>query len=93
MLFSLDADRHELRVGTQAVALTPVEFRLLACFSQQPGRILSRQKLLDAAYTDYRVVNDRTVDSHIRNLRRKFEELGLTPIASVYGVGFRLEAG
>jgi len=73
------------------VALTPVEFRLLACLCERPGRILSRQRLLDAAYVDHRVVSDRTVDSHIRNLRRKFEALGLAPIASIYGVGFRLD--
>ncbi len=89
--FSLDADRHEVRVGARAVALTPVEYRLLACLCERPGKIVSRQRLLDAAYIDYRVVSDRTVDSHIRNLRRKFEELGLAPIASIYGVGFRLE--
>lgn len=89
--FSLDTDRHELRTGARAVALTPVEYRLLACLCERPGKIVSRQRLLDAAYVDYRVVSDRTVDSHIRNLRRKFEELGLAPIASIYGVGFRLE--
>lgn len=89
--FSLDADRHALRVGSRDVALTPVEFRLLACLCERPGRILSRQRLLDAAYVDHRVVSDRTVDSHIRNLRRKFEALGLAPIASIYGVGFRLD--
>lgn len=89
--FLLDADRHELRVGSRTAALTPVEFRLLACLSRQPGRIFSRRQLLDAAYTDYRVVSDRTVDSHVRNLRRKLRELGLAPITSIYGVGFRLE--
>lgn len=89
--FSLDTDRHEVRVGARAVALTPVEYRLLACLGERPGKIVSRQRLLDAAYIDYRVVSERTVDSHIRNLRRKFEELGLAPIVSIYGVGFRLE--
>ncbi len=89
--FSLDPERHEVRVGTRSLALTPVEFRLLAFFCERPGKIISRQQLLDAAYVDYRIVSDRTVDSHIRNLRRKFEDLGLTPIASIYGVGFRLE--
>lgn len=89
--FSLDPDRHELHVGTRSTALTPVEFRLLSRLAERPGKIFSRQQLLDAAYVDYRVVNDRTVDSHIRNLRRKFGELGLAPIASIYGVGFRLE--
>ncbi len=89
--FVLDAARHELRAGDRSVALTPVEYRLLVCFCACPGRILSRRQLLEAAYVDHRVVSDRTLDSHIRNLRRKFEELGLAPISSIYGLGFRLE--
>ena len=73
------------------VELTPVEFRLLNALIQNPGRVFSRAQLLDAAYNDYRVVSDRTADSHIKNLRRKLGEL--TPdtdwIESVYGVGYR----
>lgn len=88
---ALDADRFEVRVAGQALALTPVEFRLLRLLMQKPGKVYSRSQLLDASYDDHRVVSDRTVDSHIRNLRRKFGEIGLDPIASVYGVGFRFE--
>jgi len=53
--------------------------------------VLSRANLLDAIYEDYRIVNDRTVDSHIKNLRRKLAEAenGANPIESVYGVGYR----
>lgn len=87
----LDPDRFELRAAGQALALTPVEFRLLRLLMQKPGKVYSRSQLLDASYDDHRIVSDRTVDSHIRNLRRKFAELGLDPIASVYGVGFRFE--
>lgn len=87
----LDADRFEVRVAGNALALTPVEFRLLRRLMEKPGKVYSRNQLLDASYDDHRVVSDRTVDSHIRNLRRKFGEIGLDPITSVYGVGFRFE--
>ncbi|MDR3390017.1 MAG: response regulator [Rudaea sp.] len=88
---ALDNERFEARVRGRALALTPVEFRLLDKLAAQPGRVFSRQQLMDAAYRDHRVVSDRTVDSHVKNLRRKLAELGPDPIASVYGVGYRLE--
>jgi two-component system response regulator BaeR len=71
--------------------LTAVEYRLLKTLGERPGRVLSRANLLDAIYEDYRIVNDRTVDSHIKNLRRKLAdaEPGANPIESVYGVGYR----
>ncbi len=87
----LDEERFEVRVQGRALALTPVEFRLLSRLAAQPGRVFSRQQLIDAAYRDHRVVSDRTVDSHIKNLRRKLAEAGVDPIASVYGVGYRFE--
>ncbi len=89
----LDADRFEVRMAGKALALTPVEFRLLRRLMEKPGKVYSRGQLLDASYEDHRIVSDRTVDSHIRNLRRKFGEIGQDPIASVYGVGFRFEIG
>lgn len=73
--------------------LTPVEFRLLGCLAGSPGRVFSRDQLMDRLYDDHRVVTDRTVDSHVKNLRRKLElaspehEL----IHSIYGVGYKLE--
>ncbi len=87
----LDRERFEARVRGRALMLTPVEFRLLDKLAAQPGRVFSRQQLMDALYRDHRVVSDRTVDSHVKNLRRKLVELGIDPIASVYGVGYRLE--
>ena len=71
--------------------LTAVEYRLMKKLAERPGRVLSRANLLDAIYEDYRIVNDRTVDSHIKNLRRKLAEAedGANPIESVYGVGYR----
>ena len=73
--------------------LTPVEWRLLNTFARAPGRVFSRDQLLDKLYSDHRVVTDRTVDSHIRNLRRKLAQAcpGQDPIQSLYGIGYKLE--
>ena len=89
--FVLDEARFEARVRGRALILTPVEFRLLKKLGAQPGRVFSRAQLIDALYVDHRIVSDRTVDSHIKNLRRKLADAGVDPIASVYGVGYRLE--
>lgn len=87
----LDETRFEIRVRGQALSVTPVEFRLLKKLLAQPGRVFSRRQLMDAAYRDHRIVSDRTVDSHVKNLRRKLADAGFDPITSVYGVGYRLE--
>jgi two-component system response regulator BaeR len=87
----LDEERFEARVRGKALALTPVEFRLLRKLVAQPGRVFSRAQLIDALYVDHRVVSDRTVDSHVKNLRRKLADAGVDPVASVYGVGYRFE--
>ncbi len=75
--------------------LTPVEFRLLRTLAGSPGRAWSRSQLMDHLYEDDRVVTDRTVDSHVKNLRRKLAEAGAgeDPITSIYGVGYRFELG
>jgi two-component system response regulator BaeR len=74
--------------------LTPVEFKLLKTLAAAPQRVFSREQLIDALYSDGRDVVDRTIDSHIRNLRRKLVELrpGTEWIEAVYGVGYRLHA-
>jgi two-component system response regulator BaeR len=73
--------------------LTPVEFRLLAVLHGALGRAFSRDQLLGRIYDDRRVVTDRTIDSHIKNLRRKLEQAGTgdAGISSVYGVGYRFD--
>jgi two-component system response regulator BaeR len=88
---ALDEERFEARVRGQPLTLTPVEFRLLRKLVTQPGRVYTRQQLMDALYSDHRVVSDRTVDSHVKNLRRKLADLGVDPIASIYGLGYRFE--
>jgi two-component system, OmpR family, response regulator BaeR len=80
-------------LGGRDLALTAVEFQLLKVLMAQPGRIFSRDQLMDAMYRDERVVSDRTVDSHIKKLRKKISEVAPQReiIHSVYGVGYKYE--
>jgi two-component system, OmpR family, response regulator BaeR len=89
----IDEDRHEVRLEGQVLDLTPVEFRLLAVLAAVPGRVLRRDGLLDRLYEDHRVVNDRTVDTHVKNLRRKLMQVvkDRDLIHSVYGIGYKFE--
>ncbi|MCE7764177.1 response regulator [Pseudomonas putida] len=89
----LDARAFQARYRGVALELTPVEFRMLAALAVHPGQVLSRDQLMNHIYQDHRVVADRTVDSHVKNLRRKLTAVtpGHDPIRSVYGVGYSLE--
>jgi two-component system, OmpR family, response regulator BaeR len=84
-----------LRVSArgQEIELTAVEFALLQTLHEAPGRIFSRDRLMDRIYNDHRVVADRTIDSHVKKLRRRLAELlpERELIHSVYGVGYRYE--
>jgi len=81
------------RLDGVVLDLTPAEFRLLALLASHPGRIFSRDQVLDGLYDDHRIVTDRAVDSHVKNLRRKLAQVrpGRDLIRSVYGVGYRLD--
>lgn len=91
---TLDRDNHIVKVNDEAVDLTPSEFDLLAALMSAPGRAFSRPELLDhiqgIAYEGY----ERTIDTHIKNLRAKIEEDPRQPkyIETVYGIGYRLAA-
>ena len=91
--FSVDREHMRIVIGTTSLPLTPVEFRLLAELIEHPDRIYSRQQLLDFAHEDQRDINDRTIDSHIKNIRRKIQKC--LPdgdyLHSVYGMGYRFE--
>ncbi|MCJ7959210.1 MAG: response regulator [Pseudomonas sp.] len=89
----IDETQYRASLDGVALDLTPLELRLLSTFARSAGRVFSRDQLLDKLYSDHRVVTDRTVDSHIRNLRRKLEQAcpGETPIESLYGVGYRFQ--
>lgn len=80
-------------LGGRDLGLTAVEYQLLKVLAAQPGRIFSRDQLMDAMYRDTRVVSDRTVDSHIKKLRRKVADVSPEReiIHSVYGVGYKFE--
>ncbi|OOZ40993.1 hypothetical protein BOW53_05570 [Solemya pervernicosa gill symbiont] len=89
----LDETRFLAKLNDQPLDLTPVEFRLLKALTALPGRVFSRAQLLEHLYTDGRVVCDRTVDTHIKNLRKKLEEKlpEQEIIHSIYGIGYKLE--
>lgn len=89
----LDESRFTCEVGGEKVELTRVEFRLILAMVRRPGHVFSREQLMDLVYTDQRVVSDRTIDSHIKNLRRKLNESSKEGdlIHSIYGVGYKLD--
>lgn len=89
----IDEARYTAEFRGQSLQLTPVEFRLLKTLADAPGRVFSRDQLLDKLYTDHRIVTDRTVDSHIKNLRRKLDAASPEQelIRSIYGVGYKLD--
>lgn len=91
----IDEGRFQASWQGKPLDLTPAEFRLLKTLSAEPGKVFSREMLLNHLYDDYRVVTDRTIDTHIKNLRRKLETLDSEPsfIRAVYGMGYRWEAG
>ena len=90
----LDRERFSAELKGQALDLTPVEFALLEALHANAGRVLSREQLLDRMYSDYRVVSDRAVDTHIKNLRKKMLAVvpGCELIESVYGMGYRFNS-
>ena len=85
----IDSDRWKASVDGVPLDLTRREFRLLETMASRPGRIFSRTQLLDLAFPDDADVIDRTIDSHMRNIRRKIAAVSDSePIRSVYGVGY-----
>lgn len=87
----IDESAYQVRYQEHILELTPAEFRLLKFFTDNPSTVFSRDQLLDILYDDHRVVTDRTIDSHIKNLRRKLEIFDSTRnfIRSIYGLGYR----
>jgi len=89
----LNNDKFEAIYQASKLDLTPVEFRLLSTLQATPGKVFSRDQLMTLSYKDNRIVTDRTIDSHIKNLRKKLQNAGAAQeiIHSVYGVGYRYE--
>ena len=87
----LDVEAHAVAFGEAAVALTGLEFAILRALLARPEVVLSREQLMEAAYGPGTYVSDRTIDSHVRNIRQKFAEAGCPAVvATVHGVGFKL---
>lgn len=89
---SLNMERIQCLISGESISLTAVEFRMLFAMASRPGCIFSRDQLMSSAYTDTRVVSDRTIDTHIKNLRKKISEASSDElIHSIYGVGYKVE--
>jgi len=86
----LDPGKHRCLLRGQELTLTVTEFALLRVLLAAPGRVLSRAQLVEQAYGGDHYITERTVDSHIRRLRKKLLSGGSDPIETVYGVGYRL---
>jgi two-component system response regulator ChvI len=88
---TLDSARHLCTWGGKAVDLTVTEFLLLKSLAARPGHVKNRDQLMDAAYGEHIYVDDRTIDSHIKRLRKKFKAVDTEfgQIETLYGVGYR----
>jgi DNA-binding response OmpR family regulator len=89
---AIDRGRHEVRQGDRPLEVTRTEFELLATLAEQPGRVFSRLQLLDAIQGEAFEGYERTIDSHVKNLRRKLEPDPRRPryIQTVFGIGYKL---
>ena len=90
-LLKMDSERHTCTWDGKPVTLTVTEFLILHALAQRPGVVKSRNALMDAAYDDQVYVDDRTIDSHIKRLRKKFKQVDddFDMIETLYGVGYR----
>jgi two-component system, OmpR family, response regulator ChvI len=90
---SMDPERHTCTWKNKRVSLTVTEFLILQALAMRPGVFKNRNALMDAAYDDQVYVDDRTIDSHIKRLRKKFRQSDVSCdlIETIYGVGYRLK--
>jgi two-component system, OmpR family, phosphate regulon response regulator PhoB len=92
----IDRVRHRVTLSNKMLELTPTEFRLLECLVRQPGRAFTRHQLMDAAIGEGQIVLERTIDVHIKTLRKKLDETDTSTaelIETVRGVGYRFREG
>ena len=86
----LDLEEHRAYGGDTEVVLTVTEFSILKVLMTRPGKVYTREELTDRAYGDGHHLSERTLDSHIRRIRQKYRELGLDPVETVHGLGYRV---
>ena len=91
--FEISDETYSISLNQDRLDLTPVEFRLLKMFLQNPGRVFNRDQILNNVFEDGRIVLDRTVDTHVKNLRHKLKTASPEDdfIRSVYGIGYSFE--
>ncbi len=87
---SLDLDQCKAWWESHEIILTATELGILRSLLSVPGKVCSRDQLMDSAYSYHNIVSDRTIDSHVRRVRGKFSQLGAEPIETVRGLGYRL---
>jgi two-component system, OmpR family, response regulator len=87
----VDTERHEARYMGQPVSLTATELGVLGALLERPGVVLSRGQLMQRAYRYDNLITERTIDTHVRRIRAKFRVVGGDPIATVHGVGYKLQ--
>lgn len=92
-IFHIDEEKHQAIYRDSLLELTVVEFRLLKKLLSRRGKVFSRDQLLDQLYDDHRIVNQRTIDTHVKKLRKKLEivDPDENVIRSVYGVGYKVD--
>lgn len=89
----LDLEEHRAYGGDVEVVLTVTEFSILRVLMTRPGKVYTREELTDRAYGDGHHLSERTLDSHVRRIRQKYRELGLDPVETVHGLGYRVRQG
>ena len=91
--FKVNHDAYSVQIKGKKLDLTPVEFRMLTMFIDHPGRVYNRDQILNTVFDDGRIVLDRTVDTHIKNLRQKLKDANPEKdyIRSIYGIGYSFE--
>lgn len=87
---SLDVEQYKAFWDDREIVLTLTEFGVLRALIERPGRVCTRDNLMNEAYEIHKIVSDRTIDSHVRRVRNKFTALGADPIETVHGIGYKL---
>jgi two-component system OmpR family response regulator len=87
---TLDLDQFKAFWGEREVVLTVTELGVVRTLLERPGKVFSRDELMDGAYASSTVVADRTIDSHVRRVRAKFRAVGGDPVETVHGAGYKL---